>query len=366
MKKSRILLAIIVILIIIVWGFLSGNMTLKLSRTKTDKVGQSSSEAQTETGVEDSNGKIIIEETEAGIEDDIQPDKQVVYYPTEEALIEAEAKEALDYFIVRGNNTLLFFREEDTGRIGSFYALAFVIGEDGYYYSQNVVRVKNPSGQSIEVNQGEYYIYFFVENGDIVEDNLEGDFQRFSVDDGVELWARYIDCPIQEYGLYINGELMDLSAAYNLEDKGSEDMPFYTLEDYILALEFGEKYLTAEGNRTVLFAKEEGSGDEPLKLHITYAAAVKNGNAYYDRGNDIEDIKITKSDIVIKISGEYYMLYIRTPDDGIEISDNRESPFQEMEVSQNAIIGLKYIDCPIEEYEYYLNGGRLDLSKAYE
>ena len=96
MKKSRILLAIIVILIIIVWGFLSGNMTLKLSRTKTDRVGQSSSEAQTETGGEDSNKEIIIEETEAGIEDDIQPDKQIVYYPTEEALIEAEAKEALE------------------------------------------------------------------------------------------------------------------------------------------------------------------------------------------------------------------------------------------------------------------------------
>ena len=65
-------------------------MTLKLSRTKTDRVGQSSSEAQTETGGEDSNKEIIIEETEAGIEDDIQPDKQIVYYPTEEALIEAE------------------------------------------------------------------------------------------------------------------------------------------------------------------------------------------------------------------------------------------------------------------------------------
>ena len=57
---------------------------------------------------------------------------------------------------------------------------------------------------------------------------------------------------------------MDLSAAYNLEDKGSEDMPFYTLEDYILALEFGEKYLMAEGTGH-LFAKKRFR-DEPLKL----------------------------------------------------------------------------------------------------
>ena len=96
MKKSRILLAIIVILIIIVWGFLSGNMTLKLSKTKTDKVGQSSSEAQTETGVEDSNGKIIIEETEAGIEDDIQPDKQKQTCPeTEQRPAQTPQKQAV-------------------------------------------------------------------------------------------------------------------------------------------------------------------------------------------------------------------------------------------------------------------------------
>lgn len=70
--------------------------------------------------------------------------------------------------------------------------------------------------------------------------------------------------------------------------------------------------------------------------------------------------------MIEEVQGEYYMLYLRGAEENTEISDNREGVFQEMEVSNNAVVGAKYIDCPIEEYEFYIDGWRLDLSGAYE
>lgn len=357
-RKKIIVLAIALFFLINIWGFLSGNISLKFSRTKR---------AETEAVVEDSREKIIIEETAAGADDETQQAEQVVYYPTEEALIEEESKGTSNYFIVRGDNTLLFFREEDSDGIKSFYVLAFVIEADGYYYSQDTMRVKNASEQTLQINQGEYYIYFYVEDKDVVEDSLGGEFQRVPAGDGVELLARYIDCPIEEYELYINGVLMDLSDGYNLGDKSSEDIPFYTLEDYISALGLGEKYLLVQGDRTLLIVEESGEGNASDTLRFSFAAAEKINGAYYDRGENVKSGQVLLRRYMIEeVQGEYYMLYLRGAEENTEISDNREGVFQEMEVSNHAVVGAKYIDCPIEEYEFYIDGWRLDLSEAYE
>lgn len=358
---------IVLFFIINIWGFLSGNISLKWSRTKSAETEKNSSKNQTETVIEDSNGKIIIGETAAGADDETQQAEQVVYYPTEEALIEEESKETSNYFIVRGENTLLFFREEDSDGIKSFYVLAFVIEADGYYYSQDTMKVKNASEQTLQINQGEYYIYFYVGDKDVVEDSLGGEFQRVSAGDGVELFARYIDCPIEEYELYINGVLMDLSDGYDMGDKQSEDMPFYTLEDYISALGLGEKYLLVQGERTVLIVEEGGEGNDPDTLRFSFAAAEKINVVYYDRGKNVKSGQVLLRQYrIAEVQGEYYMLYLRGAAESTEILDNREGAFQEMAVSNNTIVGVKYIDCPIEEYEFFVDGWWLDLSKAYE
>ncbi len=93
-RKKIIVLAIALFFLINIWGFLSGNISLKFSRTKR---------AETEAVAEDSREKIIIEETAAGADDETQQAEQVVYYPTEEALIEEESKGTSNYFIVRGD-----------------------------------------------------------------------------------------------------------------------------------------------------------------------------------------------------------------------------------------------------------------------
>ena len=200
-----------------------------------------------------------------------------------------------------------------------------------------------------------------------MEDSLGGEFQRVPAGDGVELLARYIDCPIEEYELYINGVLMDLSDGYNLGDKSSEDIPFYTLEDYISALGLGEKYLLVQGDRTLLIVEESGEGNASDTLRFSFAAAEKINGAYYDRGENVKSGQVLLRRYMIEeVQGEYYMLYLRGAEENTEISDNREGVFREMEVSNHAVVGAKYIDCPIEEYEFYIDGWRLDLSGAYE
>ena len=61
---------IVLFFIINIWGFLSGNISLKWSRTKSAETEKNSSKNQTETVIEDSNGKIIIGETAAGADDE--------------------------------------------------------------------------------------------------------------------------------------------------------------------------------------------------------------------------------------------------------------------------------------------------------
>lgn len=160
---------------------------------------------------------------------------------------------------------------------------------------------------------------------------------------------------------------MDLSDGYDMGDKQSEDMPFYTLEDYISALGLGEKYLLVQGERTVLIVEEGGEGNDPDTLRFSFAAAEKINVVYYDRGKNVKSGQVLLRQYrIAEVQGEYYMLYLRGAAESTEILDNREGAFQEMAVSNNTIVGVKYIDCPIEEYEFFVDGWRLDLSKAYE
>ena len=99
-------------------------------------------------------------------------------------------------------------------------------------------------------------------------------------------------------------------------------------------------------------------------LAPSYAAVRKGDGVYYEEKN-VDNIQITNRDMIIKVQGEYYMMYIRFPEDETKIWDNSGEAFQEMEVSHNTIIGVKYISCPIAEYEYYIDGWKLDLSPLY-
>lgn len=364
-KRYRIILIIIIVfLIVIVWGFLSGNMTLEFSTTKVNHVGQDTSEEESETIPKETEERLTGEETTEPVDETFQ-EEVVTYYPTEEALIAGETKDIAEYFIVYGDDTLLVFLEKNTNEIGSFDVLTCAKDENGYYpYGQKNMKVTIKNGVTIQVSRGEYYIWFFNDNGREVEDNLEEDFMRIPVAENVELFAKYISCPLEEYELYMDGDPVDLSDAYDLQDKNTEDIPYYHLEDYILALGLSEKYLSVQGNSTILFVEDDSLDDEDSSLHISYAAMRKVDGVYYEEKN-VDNIQITKRDMIIKVQGEYYMMYIRLPEDETKIWDNSGEAFQEMEVSHNTIIGVKYISCPIAEYEYYIDGWKLDLSPLY-
>ena len=140
---------IIVFLIVIVWGFLSGNMTLEFSTTKVNHVGQDTSEEESETIQKETEERLTGEETTEPADETFQ-EEVVTYYPTEEALIAEETKDLEDiaeYFIVYGDDTLLVFLEKNTNEIGSFDVLTCAKDENGYYpYGQKNMKVTIKNG----------------------------------------------------------------------------------------------------------------------------------------------------------------------------------------------------------------------------
>ena len=62
---------------------------------------------------------------------------------------------------------------------------------------------------------------------------------------------------------------------------------------------------------------------------------------------------------------DYYMVYSHPPPPAV-ISDNLPNDFQKLEMTDAPPYYLKYISCPIEDYEFYINDMRLYLGMTYE
>lgn len=124
-----------------------------------------------------------------------------------------------------------------------------------------------------------------------------------------------------------------------------------------------DNHLVLEGQNTLLFISsllpEKRTADQNATIT---PIAIKN-ECYQTVVSDfwtIEDIYI-----VIRCMNDYYMVYSQPNTDTV-ISDNLPNDFQKLEMTDAPPYSLKYISCPIEDYEFYINDTRLYLGMTYE
>ena len=217
MKKSRMILVILMLALVICAGLLTGNITVKNTITKTTKTPQaeqSNDTSKVETLAKESEETVEVEEAASDQEDMIHGGIKA-YYPTEEELIKNESNGDYSCEVVHGNNTVFIFYK---GKQDDFGVGGFVKEADGYYLYENMEEKQVITKDSVFIVTflGECYLFVFVEDSMQVEDNLEGDFSVLSMGTGDSAYLRYISCPLEEYELYIDGNNVDLSEGYGM------------------------------------------------------------------------------------------------------------------------------------------------------
>lgn len=141
----------------------------------------------------------------------------------------------------------------------------------------------------------------------------------------------------------------------------SEEPVFDSEEEWLAYMtKDRSNYITVKGENTIIFwgeldkEKQRGnSGD----IVIGTVATIEDG-IYQNTMSDqwtIEDIYT-----VIKCEEEYYMMYYEAIGEKRNVTDNLGGEFKGLKDSEY-ITNMKYIDCPIKDYEFYVDGKKLNM-----
>lgn len=350
-KKKKILLAIIILLIVILGGILSGGIKLKLSITKTNET----EEKQTVSVAEN---KETIPETQSAHDGD--------YYSSIEELLKVKKENNEGVLSVSGGTTMMLLMGKMSDGNAGFSIEVFEKKGDGYQkLPTSEEKYMSMEGAFVVCCRGEYYVGVDTENGEKqIQDNRGGEFETFEMYGVTCYEVKYIDCPIEEYELDIDGVPIDLSSAYGLDSEEKAVESFDSLEELEnLQAPWFKNYVLVPGENTYFFfGEEEGSSE---KIQVTYSLGEKLNGKYYTNAEDVQMYDITGECWVFELNGEYYIQYLSVTGEDLNVEDNQEREIQTVRTSNGYLVYQTYISCPIEEYEFYVNGELINLSVVY-
>lgn len=187
-KKTALILSIIILLIAILGGILSGGIKLKLSITKTNET----EENQTVSVAEN---KETIPETQSIHDGD--------YYPSIEEYLRSKKKIMRDVLSVSGGTTMMLLMGKMSDGNAGFSIEVFEKKDDGYQkLPTSEEKYISMEGAFVVCCRGEYYVGVDTENGEKqIQDNRGGEFETLEMYGVTCYEVKYIDCPIEEYDL---------------------------------------------------------------------------------------------------------------------------------------------------------------------
>lgn len=352
-KKTGLILSVVVLLVVVIWGFLSGGIKVKFSITKSDETQKQ----QTVSVLED---KETVSETENSHENG--------YYATVEELIKDREGTAEGLLAVEGENTMVLFMGKK-GEEGIDYGVEVFQKMDGGYIEpeKDEKRTKAIQDGIVICYQGEYYVGVDIYGtSKEVTDNIGGEFKIMETEGEACLAVKYISCPIENYELYINGVQVDLSDTYELNNEEAAQ-EYASAEEFIeVQAPWFKAYVLVPGENTYFFFGENDEESESGKIKVSYLMGEIVNGKYCVNMQDALMYDITQGCWAFSLDGEYYIQYVSETGEELNIRDNQDSEFQTMRTSNGCLVYQTYITCPIEEYEFYVNEEKLDLSLAYE
>lgn len=173
------------------------------------------------------------------------------------------------------------------------------------------------------------------------------------------------------YSIENNGVVKEVRIENKRGKKVSvKDGSYGPIEDLEVIIDgFYDNYIFVKGENTVYVKGENDAWNDKDTFWVNCKAFKRIDGQYYD--TEIKTISFGDNTWygIYECSGEYYMEF-EVPKTAYtaeyKIEDNRNSEFQVLDTANGSKVYVTYIDCPLEAYEFYVDGEKMDLSLAYE
>ena len=143
----------------------------------------------------------------------------------------------------------------------------------------------------------------------------------------------------------------------------SEESVFDSEEEWLAYMtKDRSNYITVKGENTTFFLGQLDNTAINAGLDVTGVVVLEQNRNYQNQTSVFWTIE--EKYFVTECKGEYYMAYVVIDDENSEITDNIGDAFQKLVLDGGGTYYAKYIDCPIKDYEFYVDGKKLNMRRV--
>ena len=156
--------------------------------------------------VKDKDGNVI-----AGVSESEEP-----VFDSEEEWLAYMTKDRSNYITIKGENTVLFIGQLDGSTIenGLDVSSSIAVIRNGNYVNEGFGIWEIEERYFLSNCNGDSYVMCGTEEEFFdITDNIDGDFEKFSLTGGGTYYLKYITCPLKDYEFYINGHSYNMGMA---------------------------------------------------------------------------------------------------------------------------------------------------------